>query len=257
MNKYFPFSRIVLYGIFLFIPLVFAACAQKPGQEAATGKDSASAEKPGEAATDSAGNVGTPATVTTVSQEPLNDYIELNAVSAFLQKSYVKANANGYLQSSDIYPGKYVEVGQPLFTLTTNGAHSIANSLKILDSTLKFSGLNRINANQHGYITQLNHQSGDYVQDGEQLAVISDRNSFVFLLDLPYELRPAVLNRRTVELILPDGEKLTGTIGNVMPTVDSASQTQNVVIRVNTSHAIPENLIAKVRVLKTAHNSTH
>jgi multidrug efflux pump subunit AcrA (membrane-fusion protein) len=255
MNKYFSFSRIALYGVFLFISLVFAACAQKKGQEAATGKDSASAKKPDDTAPADSVEAGTPATVTAVSQEPLNDYIELNAVSAFLQKSYVKANANGYLQSADIYPGKYVEVGQSLFTLKTKEAQSIGNSIKILDSTLKFSGLNRINANQHGYITQLNHQSGDYVQDGEQLAVISDRNSFVFLLDLPYELRPVVLNKRTVELILPDGEKLTGTIGPVMPTVDSASQTQNVVIRVNTPHAIPENLIAKVRVLKTAHNS--
>jgi len=251
MNRHMYFFRMALYGVFL----VMAACNHRPGQETATGKDSASAKKPGEEAADSV-DARTPVTVTAISQEPLNDYIELNAVSAFLQKSYVKANANGYLQSADIYPGKYVEVGQPLFTLKTKEAQSIGNSIKLLDSTLKFSGLNRINANQHGYITQLNHQSGDYVQDGEQLAVISDRNSFVFLLDLPYELRPAVLNKRTVELILPDGEKLTGTLGPVMPTVDSASQTQNVVIKVNASHPIPENLIAKVRVLKTAHSST-
>ena len=113
----------------------------------------------------------------------------------------------------------------------------------MLDSTFKFSGLIRINASQHGYITQLNHQSGDYVQDGEQLAVISDRNSFsVFLLELPYELRPEVLSQHTVELLLPDGEKLSGTIGSVMPTVDSASQTQQVIIR-ESPHAIPENPI--------------
>ena len=242
--------------VFLFIALVFAACHQRPEQAAASGKDSASSKTPAETTTDSAGDAGTPVTVTTVSREPLNDYIELNAVSAFLQKSYVKANANGYLQSSDIYPGKYVEVGQPLFTLKTKEAQSIGNSIKLLDTTLKFSGLNRINANQHGYITQLNHQSGDYVQDGEQLAVISDRNSFVFLLELPYELRPYVLHQRTVDLVLPDGEKLTATLGPVMPTVDSASQTQNVVLRVNSAHAIPENLIAKVRILKTARNST-
>jgi multidrug efflux pump subunit AcrA (membrane-fusion protein) len=41
-----------------------------------------------------------------------------------------------------------------------------------------------------------------------------------------------------------------------MPTVDSASQTQSVVIRIATSSAIPENLIAKVRVLKTAKPNT-
>ncbi|HVU55530.1 MAG TPA: efflux RND transporter periplasmic adaptor subunit [Puia sp.] len=203
-------------------------------------------------ATDSV-DARTPVTATTVGHEVITDSIELNAVSAFLQKSYVKANTNGYLQSSDVYPGKYVEVGQPLFTLKTKEAQIIGNSIRALDSTLKFTGTNQIRAGQHGYITQLNHQSGDYVQDGEQLAVISDRNSFVFLLDLPYELRPYVLNKGTVSLQLPDGERLAGRIGEVMPTVDSASQTQNVVIRVALPHAVPENLIAKVRIQKLSH----
>jgi multidrug efflux pump subunit AcrA (membrane-fusion protein) len=112
--------------------------------------------------------------------------------------------------------------------------------------------VNTIRAGQQGYITQLNHQSGDYVQDGEQLAVISDRSSFVFLLDLPYELRPYVLGKRNVELLLPDGTKLNGLIGPAMPTVDSASQTQNIVIKVNTNTDIPENLIAKVRIIKSS-----
>jgi multidrug efflux pump subunit AcrA (membrane-fusion protein) len=228
------------------------AAADKPGAEAQD--KSAAADKPAADSPDSA-DAGTPVTVTTISKAPLNDSIELNAVSAFLQKSYVKANANGYLQSADVYPGKYVEVGQPLFTLKTKEARSIGNSLTLLDSSLKFSGVNTIKANQHGYITQLDHQSGDYVQDGEQLAVISDRNSFVFLLNLPYELRPAVLGKKAVALILPDGTRLSGTIGAIMPTVDSASQTQNVVIKINTATAIPENLIAKVRILRTARPS--
>jgi hypothetical protein len=196
--------------------------------------------------------VRVPVTFVSTDRDAMNDYIELNAVSAFLQKSYIKANANGYLQSNGVYPGKQVETGESLFTLKTKEAQSIGNSIKILDSTFKFSGLIAIRANQHGYITQLNHQSGDYVQDGEQLAVISDRSSFVFLLNLPYELRSFVLNQRKVQLLLPDGSKLDGTIGPTMPTVDSASQTQNVVIRVNTQQPIPENLIAKVRILKTA-----
>jgi multidrug efflux pump subunit AcrA (membrane-fusion protein) len=235
---------------------LLGACsnAAKPGN----GKDSTMADKTEKAADEKKDSVeeGTPVTVTAVNHSGLNDYIELNAVSAFLQKSYVKATANGYLQSADVYPGKYVEGGQTLFTLQTKEARSIGNSIKILDSTLKFSGVTTIKANQHGYLTQLNHQSGDYVQDGEQLAVISDRNSFVFLLDLPYELRPYVLGKGNVELSLPDGTKLNGVIGPVMPTVDSASQTQNVVIRVATTTAIPENLIAKVRVVKTAKPNT-
>lgn len=239
MNRY-------LYVFFLF---VLGACGThgKDG-DAAGGKDSTAAGTP--AAGDSI-DARTPVTVATVEKGGLDDYIELNAVSAFLQKSYVKSIANGYLGSSDVYPGKYVEQGQPLFTLQTKESKSIGNTIEKLDTSLHFSGVTTIRAGQRGYITQLNHQSGDYVQDGEQLAVISDRSSFVFLLNLPYELRPFVLNKKTVELDLPDGTKLTGEIGPTMPTVDSASQTQNVVIRVPNAGSIPENLIAKVKILRS------
>jgi multidrug efflux pump subunit AcrA (membrane-fusion protein) len=246
-----------LYCILFSVLCCLSACGDRAKGDSAKADsartDSAKGDKADAAKADAdSTDAGTPVTVTTVSNAPFNDSIELNAVSAFLQKSYVKANANGYLQSADVYPGKYVETGQPLFTLKTKEAQSIGNSIGQLDSSLRFTGINTIKANQHGYITQLDHQSGDYVQDGEQLAVISDRNSFVFLLSLPYELRPAVLGKKTAVLLLPDGTRLTGIIGPLMPTVDSASQTQNVVIRVNTDNSIPENLIAKVRILRTA-----
>ena len=45
-------------------------------------------------------NAQTPVTVTTVNDSAIVDYIDLNATSAFLQKSYVKANANGYIQKA-------------------------------------------------------------------------------------------------------------------------------------------------------------
>jgi multidrug efflux pump subunit AcrA (membrane-fusion protein) len=200
--------------------------------------------------------VQTPVTVTGISTEPLAEYIELNASSSFLQKNYIKANANGYLQSNFTQPGQYVNRGQVLFSIKTKEAQSIGNAVNQLDSTFKFSGTNAIKAGGNGFITQLNHQAGDYVQDGEQLAVISDVNSFAFLLDLPYELRPYMQNKKTVELILPDGEKLTGTVSGALPSVDPSSQTQSIFIKVNAGHSIPENLVAKVRIIKTLKNNT-
>lgn len=49
---------------------------------------------------------------------------------------------------------------------------------------------------------------------------------------------------------MPDGKLMTGAITSVMPVVDSASQTQSVVIKVNEKN-LPVNLIAKVKVQKT------
>ncbi len=83
-----------------------------------------------------------------------------------------------------------------------------------------------IPANESGYIAELNHQEGDYVQDGEQLAVISNSKSFRFVLNVPYEDKPYVTTGKNVVVILPDGERLRGIVQSPMPTMDSVSQTR-------------------------------
>jgi len=193
----------------------------------------------------------TPVTVATITSEPMEEYVELNATSSFLQKWIVRANATGYLQTANVQLNKFVSSGQTLYTVKTKEAQSIGNSINILDSTFKFTGVNSIRANGSGFISLVNHQNGDYVQDGDQLAVITDTKSFVFLLDMPYELRPYIINKKSLEMVLPDGEKLIGTINGNMPTMDATSQTQSIILKVNASHALPENLIAKVKVVKS------
>jgi multidrug efflux pump subunit AcrA (membrane-fusion protein) len=203
-----------------------------------------------EDAADTKQAAGTPVTVTTISNEPLTEYVDLNATATFQQKNYVKANVNGYVTAVNAILGKYVNTGQILFTLKTKEAMTIGNAVNKLDPGFKFSGINNIKATASGYITLLSHQVGDYVQDGEQLAVISDENSFAFILNLPFELKQYLLNNHTVALTLPDGAKLNGVVTSSMPTVDPGSQTQSIVIKVPNSRTIPENLIAKVRIIK-------
>ena len=194
----------------------------------------------------------TPVQVTSAANGSISEDIVLNASSAYLQKSYVKANTNGYLQSSNVQAGTIVNAGQVLFTLITKEARAIGNTINQLDPGFKFSGLSKIKAGQSGFVSQVSHQKGDYVQDGEALAVIIDRSSLVFLLDLPYEMRSIVLNNQELEISLPDGEKLKGRVTSALPAVDSLAQTQRMVIKVNATHPIPENLIGKVRVIKSA-----
>ena len=192
----------------------------------------------------------TPVTVTAISNEPMEEYVELNATSTYLQKWSVKSTLNGYLQSANVQLNKPVAPGQVLYTVKTKEAKSIGNTINILDSSFKFTGTNRITASAGGFISQIDHQNGDYVQDGEQLALITDTRSFVFLLDLPYELRHYMSGKTALEMVLPDGEKLKGTISGNMPAMDSASQTQRVILRVNAGHPLPENLIAKVKIIR-------
>lgn len=194
----------------------------------------------------------TPVQVSAVTHTSLADDLVLNATSAYLEKSYVKATTNGYLQSSAIQMGSTVKSNQLLFSLITKEARAIGNAINKLDPGFKFSGISNIHADKSGFVTQVNHQKGDYVQDGEPLAVISNQNSLVFLLDLPYELHGVIGNNKALEVTLPDGEVLKGKVSASLSAVDSVAQTQRLIIKVNASHLIPENLIGKVRVVRSA-----
>jgi multidrug efflux pump subunit AcrA (membrane-fusion protein) len=195
----------------------------------------------------------TPVTVTTVGLEDMNEYTELNATSTFMEKSVVKAGMNGYIQSSAAVKGKYVKAGETLFTIITREAKAIGNSINKLDPDFKFTGISAVKAAKSGYISDLNHQKGDFVPEGEQLAIISNNNSLVFLMDVPYELNRDVRKQKSVSVNLPDGEILNGVLSASLPSVDSLSQTQRIIIKVNPGHLIPENLVAKVRIIHQFH----
>lgn len=229
-----------IFSYILLIPLFFSC----------KGKDkAATAELPAEPST--------PVTVTTIGNQAMEESVALNATSTFLQKWIVRANATGYLKTANVQLNKMVGRGQTLYTVKTKEAESIGNTINILDSSFRFSGVNSIRANGSGFISQIDKQPGDYVQDGDQLAVITDTRSFVFLLNMPYELRPYIMDKKALELLLPDGEMLIGTISGGMPIMDAGSQTQSIILRVNSSHPIPENLIATVKIVKSSKTSSN
>ena len=196
--------------------------------------------------------IGTPVTLTSPLMGNMREEVELNAVSAFLLKTNVKSNTNGYLQLVNASLGKLVHKGDDLFVIKTKEASVLENSNHKMDSSLHFNGVIHVKAPGTGYITQINYQAGVYVQDGEVIATITDTKSFVFLLDLPYELKPFLLSNKQIQLKLPDASILNGIIESPLPTVDAVSQTQRYIIRVNNNQNIPENLIAKVNLVKQA-----
>lgn len=192
----------------------------------------------------------TPVTVTSVETSNLSDYVELNATSTYQQSNFIKAPTFGYLKSVNVKLGQMVHAGQLAFTLQTKEARALGNTINKLDPSFNFSGIINIKASASGYVQSLNHQIGDYVQDGEQLAVLADSKSFGFILNLPYELHPYVTVGKSLQIDLPDKSHLNGVVSNILPNVDSISQTQSVLIKVASSATIPQNLIAKVRIVK-------
>lgn len=194
----------------------------------------------------------TPVTVTSPAISRMQEEVELNATSDFLAKNIVKATTNGYLGAIDIHLGQQVRKGQVLLTLKGKETENLGNSLHELGDSFHFTGSLKVLANSNGFITAIGHQQGDYVQEGDLLAEISDAASLVFLLQLPYELTPFLSGNKQLTLTLPDGKQLKGSLDSSMPIVDAASQTQSIIIRTANDGTIPQNLIAKVKLVKKA-----
>jgi multidrug efflux pump subunit AcrA (membrane-fusion protein) len=105
-------------------------------------------------------------------------------------------------------------------------------------------------------VSAVNVQQGDYVQEGDALAIINDAKSFSVVLSLPYELKKFVKVQQQLEMYLPDGTSTSVIVDNFAPTVDPASQTQNVILKLVKAQNIPENLIVKIRIKKSSAANT-
>jgi biotin carboxyl carrier protein len=228
-------NKFLLINIF-FIAVLFS-CKQKASEDDEDAQPS---------------EVVTPVTITNPTAGNMTETVALNAISSFLLKTSVKSNTTGYLEKVDAQLGKYVSKGQVLFEIKTKEAQALGNTINKLDTSLHFQGTVTIKAPDAGFISDLTLTTGDYVQEGEQLAAITNTSSFVFLLDLPYELKPYLPNNKIVQLHLPDSTVLNGALQAPLPVGDSAAQTQRYIIRVNSGQPIPENLIAKVYLIKSA-----
>lgn len=192
----------------------------------------------------------TPVRVVNPDSVTIENKIYLNAVASYLLKNDIKATINGYINRSNIHIGDKVKRGETLFILETKEAKSVGNTINKLNPSFKFSGINKIKSPVNSIVVALSHQPGDYVQEGESLVTLADKNSFGFILYLPYEDHKLVSKNKNIRILLPDSTLLKGYVAQIMPNVDRVSQTQKVLIKIKGNLTIPENLIAKVKLIR-------
>lgn len=197
-------------------------------------------------------NSKTPVTVTNITLGTMSDSLSLTAVSSFLKKNSLKSSAAGYVEKVNVRLGDHVNKDQTLFIIKTK--ESAALSTNALDSILNFNGEFGIHASSSGIITQLEKQEGDYVADGDLLCTIAQESSFIFMLNVPFELNRYILENSPCTILLPDKSTIKGLISSRMPVVDAVSQTQAFLVKALTNRSLPENLIVTIQVAKNVLN---
>jgi multidrug efflux pump subunit AcrA (membrane-fusion protein) len=191
----------------------------------------------------------TPVTITHISIEPVSKTIELNATT-INKKNIVRSSMSGIIENVEINVGDNISRNQILFKIITKEAAALEKNATT-DTILLIKGMISVRASKNGTVSVISHQKGDYVQEGDELAEISDRNSLVFILDVPFELRNIIKSGSICDIILPDNQTITGKIVSSLPIMDINSQIENFVIVPLKGIFLPENLIVRVRIIES------
>lgn len=183
----------------------------------------------------------TPVTVAVVRTGTIERTAMLNVTARFLQKNAVRAPLGGRVERSGIALGDHVEAGRTIYVLRTKEADALA-AVGARDSSFHIGGLVPVPAPASGIVVQVDKLRNDYVTDGDQLAVIADAASAVFVMEVPFEWARHVHAGAACTITLPDSSRVKGTLATPLSVMDPASQTQSWIVRPQRPAVFPEGL---------------
>ena len=190
---------------------------------------------------------GTPVEITNPLVMNLNDYIDLNAYTVFLNKEIIRTPFEGFIVRIYKNIGDEVNAGDVLFDVKTKESEAV-DSLRLDIGNKVFNGIIEIRAKTKGVLTQLDYHNGDFITGGEQLAIVSNPSSMRIKLNVPFEDAQKIKKETVCEVNLPGGEKINGFVEKSVPSVDPASQTQTFLIKLSENKELPENLNVLVKI---------
>jgi len=194
--------------------------------------------------------VKTPVTIAPAEYKSVTSTVTLPAVATYMNKSIVRATTSGIIDKILIDPGQSISTDQLLFTIRTREAMALDKSVRS-DSSLNFKGSINIFSHKEGVINSIAYQKGDFVQEGDELAVVSEQGSLVFILDVPIELDGYVTINRKCRINLPDNRNVDATITRKLSEMDMQSQTVRYIVKPASSEKFPANLIASINIVKS------
>jgi multidrug efflux pump subunit AcrA (membrane-fusion protein) len=196
-----------------------------------------------------------PVTVTTIDTTGIDDYEEVSGTVSYIVKTPIKSIITGYITAVNAKTNDKVAKGKRLFSIKTKEAIALGNDVNKLDPKLNFGSAVSIPSSSTGFITAVNVENGNYVQEGDVLAIINDSNNYGVVINVPFELKKYISINQQLSIYLPDGTSISSTVKQFIPAVDATSQMQSIFLKMNSNDVLPENLIVSVRIPKSNKSS--
>lgn len=192
-----------------------------------------------------------PVTVATIDDTGIDDFQEVSGTVSYIVKTPIKSIITGYVTAVNATTNDKVVKGKKLFSIKTKEAIALGNDVNKLDPNLHFGTAVSIASSSNGFITAVNVEKGNYVQEGDILAIINDSDNYGVVINVPFELKKYVFINQQLSVYLPDGTTFLATLKQFIPTVDATSQMQSIFLKMNSNQVLPENLIVSVRIPKS------
>ena len=189
---------------------------------------------------------------TTVKFGKIESKQTFNGKVIYLKKNQVLSPISGFIRKMTVKFGDTVKKGDLLFEIQTKENKALENS------NSGNMGLVSVKSPSSGVINQLNIvENGAYIVEGAALCTVAENQDALVQLNLPFEYNSLVKVGAECTLVLGDDIRFRGTILQILPTVDEANQTQQILIKPYYKKPIPENLNLEVEIVKAVHNHTY
>jgi multidrug efflux pump subunit AcrA (membrane-fusion protein) len=167
----------------------------------------------------------------------------------------VRATITGYIVSMPWKVGDHIKSGSLFCSIITKEQDALKNVDNKDQSLQQFQAPIKVISAAAAIFTAVNYVEGNFVNEGDVLATITDPTSLVLVVNVPYEYHDLVYKGKTCEVTFPDGKKINADINEVVPFVDANSQTQSCLIRFPENQLLPENmnLLVKIPVKQKSH----
>lgn len=229
-------NKLLLFNTTLLFLIFFTSCKNQETSNAAS-------------------EIIVPVTVRAIDTSKIDDYEEVSGSISYSVKTPIKSILTGYITSVNVKTNDLIPRGKTLFTIKTKEALALGNDVNKLDSNLHFGGALPIKTSTAGYVTAMNVEKGNYVQEGDILTIVNDLDSYGVVINVPFELKKYIKLNSTLTVYLPDGSTISSTVKQFIPSVDIGSQMQSVFLKLDTKASFPENLIVTVRIPKSQKSS--
>lgn len=193
--------------------------------------------------------------VATVSilQGDIQQNIRLNGKIIYLKKTAVVSPISGYILKISANYGDLVQKNSILFEIQTKENKALEN----MNVSLAKTGIIEVLAPSNGIISEMNmNQTGMYIAEGAVLCTITESNNFLAQVNVPFEFNQLIEMAKTCKVFLPDESIINGEVVRILPTINESSQTQNVLIKLNTDRRLPENLNLQVQFVGSTHKES-